>query len=256
MVPGQAEVTQIIIMLNLFDGVKKPADIGRNIGITVQGVQYHMKTLKQKGLVTADNTISQKGFEFLYSGLNNMRGFVAENIFKLDKVIVWEAISEDEFEKGQEVFLAMKEGYLSAYGNQVSQSRGVTVTKGRKGGIVGVTRVEGIIDVAVKNLTIVILPDVEDVAENDEILKKIGNRLGEINADMTAVIGEEAAYVARVLKISKLIEYSPLEASFEAASRGLSSVILVSNRRFRFLLESLRILENKNEGVNVRLMNI
>ncbi len=255
-IPGQAEMTQLMIMLNLFEGVKRPAEIARNMDLTLQGVQYHLRILKERSLVDHNNTISQNGFEYLYSGLNNIRGFVSENIFKLDRVITWEAISQDNISKGEAVYLKMKDGYLSAYASRVSESMGVSVTDGKKGGIIGVTRVEGIIDVDIKEITILILPDVEDIAGKTENLEKISSKLHEISADLHSVIGEEAAYVAKSLKLRSIIEYAPLEASFEAARRGMSSVVLVSNRRFRFLLEDLKLLENKNEEVKVRLLNI
>ena len=257
MVPGQAEITQLMIMLNIFDGVSRPSDISRNIDITLQGVQYHLKILKNRGLVNDDNSISQKGFEYLYSGLNNMRSFVSENIFKLDRVITWEAISRGTITKGDTVYLKMEDGYLSAYGEKVSESRGVSISDSKEGGIVGVTSVEGIIDLEVKGVTIVILPDVEQLyMEAESVLLRVKDQIQGDKADLFAVIGEEALYVSREVGIDNPIKYAPLEASFEAASRGMSATVIVSNRRFRLILEELKALENRNEEVSVRIITI
>lgn len=256
MVPGQAEMTQLMIMLNLFDGVNRPSDISKKMDITLQGVQYHLKILKNKGLVTDENTVSPQGFEYLYSGLNNMRGFVSENIFKLDRVITWEAISSDEISKGDVVYLKMEGGYLTAHKSTVSPSVGRALTDGVSGGIIGVTQVEGIIDVSVKGITIIILPDVEILAKNNEVMDRTAQKVKEVGADLLAVIGEVAKHVSDTIGEKSPLEYAPLEGCFEAARRGLSSVMLVSKRRFRFLLEDLKSLEKRNEEVSVTFVNI
>lgn len=256
MVPGQAEITQLMIMLNIFDGTSRPSDIARNIDITLQGVQYHLKILKSKGYVNDDNTLSQNGFEYLYSGLNNMRSFVSENIFRLDRVITWEAISRDDIRTGDPVYLKMENGYLSAFKDEVSKSKGISVNDSEKGGIVGVTRVEGIIGLEVRGITIIILPDVEFLNGMDEVAKKIRSTVNLVENDLIAVVGEEARVVSLSMGIENPIEYAPLEASFEAASRGLSTVMLVSNRRFRFMVDELKNLENKNEGISVKIFTV
>lgn len=256
MVPGQAEITQLMIMLNLFDGNSRPSDISRNIDITIQGVQYHLKILKSKGLVNEDNTVSQKGFEYLYSGLNNMRGFVSENIYKLDRVITWEAVSHDDIKKGDTVYLKMVSGYLSAFKEKVSETWGISMSDSEKNGILGVTRVEGIIDLDVKGVTIVVLPDVERIGNIGSIVDNIKEEISGSRPDIFAVIGEEALVISRKADISNPVEYAPLDASFEAARRGLSSLVLVSNRRFRLVLEDLKALENRNEEVSVKIISI
>lgn len=245
-----------MIMLNLFDGVNRPSEIAKNIDITLQGVQYHLKSLKSNELVTADNTISQKGFEYLYSGLNNIRSFVSENIYKLDRVITWEALCNVSIKTGEVVYLKMDRGYLTAFKEKVSESRGVSVSDGEKGGIIGVTRVEGIIDVRVKSVSILITPDVESINDFDTLVGKVSEQIHDISADIVSVIGESALYIARKLGLKEVVEYAPLEAGFEAARRGLSSLVIVSSRRFRFLLEDLKSLENRNEEVSVKIISI
>lgn len=256
MIPGQAEITRLMIMLNLFDGVNRPSEIAKNIDITLQGVQYHLKSLKSSELVTEENTISQKGFEYLYSGLNNIRSFVSENIYKLDRVITWEAISNDRINAGDTVYLKMDQGYLTAFKENVSESKGVSISDGEKGGIIGVTRVEGIIDVRVKSVNILITPDVENIRDFDDLIVKISERISEFSTDIVSVIGESALYIAKKLGIRNIVEYAPLEAGFEAARRGMSSLVMVSSRRFRFLLEDLKSLENRNEEVSVKILSI
>lgn len=256
MVPGQAEITQLMIMLNLFDGNSRPSDISRNMDITLQGVQYHLKILKSKGYVNEENTLSQKGFEYLYTGLSNMRSFVSENIYKLDGMITWEAISRGRISKGETVYLKMENGYLCAFRDKVSDTVGTSLSNCEEGGILGVTRVKGIIDLEVKEVTIIVLPDVEKLGDMNDLVTRIGKEISKKSPDIYAVIGEEALIVSRNMDISGIVEYAPLEGSFEAARRGLSSVVLVSNRRFRLILDDLKSLENRNEEVPVKIISI
>ena len=45
----QALITQLMVLLNIKNGKNRPSEISKELGITLQGVIYHMKILKEKG---------------------------------------------------------------------------------------------------------------------------------------------------------------------------------------------------------------
>ena len=47
----QALLSQLMILLNIKNGKTRPSEISKDIGITLQGVVYHIKILKEKGFI-------------------------------------------------------------------------------------------------------------------------------------------------------------------------------------------------------------
>ena len=242
-----------MILLHIFSGVNRPTEIAKELGITVPGVQYHLKILKEKSFVTEENTLTNEGFEFLYGGLNGIRTFVSDNITKLDKVITWEALCDEAVKKGDRVYLHMTGGYLHASGKTKSGSSGIAETDGIPPDVIGVSNVEGMIEVKVRDFSIIVLPDVETIRSKDSISQEIRKKHEEAVFDYVGILGEEAKLIAQKAELEVNFEFSPIEAAFEAASRGQSSMVLISRRRFHFILTLLKELENRNPGIKVNI---
>lgn len=253
MILGQAKTTQLMILLHLFDGKNRPTEIAKDLGITVPGVQYHIKILREKGFVSEENELTKEGFESLYSGLNGMRQFVSDNITKLDKVITWEALCDEGIDKGERVYLHMINGYLHASKSIKSGSSGIAETNCTPPDVIGVSNVEGLIDVKLRDFSIVVLPDVETLANKDEIARNLREKQEKYGFDHIGILGEESKLLAEKANLEIDFEFSPIEAAFEAATRGQSSMVIISRRRFHFTLPILKELENRNPGIKINI---
>jgi putative transcriptional regulator len=66
-------------------------------------------------------------------------------------------------------------------------------------------------------------------------------------------IGEEAYVICRKSGIIPDLEYASIHSAFEAGIRGVSSTVLVSNRRFHYLISDIKDLQNRYRDVNVRI---
>lgn len=249
MVLDQGELTQLMIMVELFDGVDKPASIAKSVGITIQGVNYHLKILRKKGLVTETNEISKEGFNFLESGLGSLREFVSENLAKIDNIVTWEAISDTPLEKGDEVFVYMSGGYLHA-GKQRGGTKGVAKNSAIKGEIV-VASISGIIGVIFGKIQICVLPSAEDISDRAKFISRVEEELD--SNSKIAVVGEEAYYAILATGRAPDIEFASLEGVFEAATRGLNSVLFISSRRFHYLLPQLKVLQNRYKEIGLKI---
>lgn len=249
MILGQARTTQLMILINLFEGKNKPAELAKELGITIPGVRYHIKILREKGFVSEDNALTKEGFESLYSGLNSVRQFVSDNMTKLDKVITWEALCDEPVRKGEKVYLHMKDGYLHASKKTESASTGRAETDCDPPDVIGVSDVEGMIDVRVRDFAIFVLPDVEIIDSKDDIAKLIREKFEMGRYDHLGILGEEAKLIADKAGIRADFQYAPIDAAFESATRGQSTMVLISRRRFHFMLPVLKELENRNPGI-------
>ena len=253
MIPDQGTMTQIMILLNIFDGERKPSAIARNIGITIQGVQYHMKIMLGKGFIDEAENITKEGFNFLETGLSNLRDFVSQSMSRLDDVVTWEAIALAPISEGQEVSLEMKNGYL--YANPAlggEGARGKSHNSAGAGDIVAVSSIQGIIGFSMGSVLVMVLPDVEHLNSKVDLAAMAQKGSGQGNT-LIGVVGEEAYVMCRKANISPDLQYASIHSAFEAAVRGVDSQIFVSNRRFHYLLSDIKDLQTRYREVNVRI---
>lgn len=249
MVLDQGELTQLMILVELFDGVDKPASIAKAVGITIQGVNYHLKILKKRGYVNDSNEISKEGFNLLESGLGSLRSFVSENMTKIDNIVTWEAIADTAINKGEDVPVYMSSGYLHA-GGKGSKTKGLARNNAARGEIVGVT-VKDIITVDFGSISICVMPSIEDIEDKESFTVRIKEEISP--EKQVAVIGEEAFYAVTKAGTTPNMEFASLDGVFEAATRGLDSVLFISSRRFHYLLTQLKELQNRYKEIGVKI---
>lgn len=250
MVLDQGSLTQLMILVKLFDHVDKPVGIANSIGITVQGVNYHLKLMKKRGLITDENELSKEGVNFLESGLNSLRDFVSDNLTKIDNIVTWEAIADTVISKGDVVGIYMKDGYLHA-GPSGSQPTGISKNSAAIGEVVGVSSISSIIGIELGSIEIFVLPPVEDIEDKISLLKKLQEAFN--GTHVTAVSGEQAYVMLMELGVKPEMEYASINGVFEAATRGLNASLLISSRRFHYMLSDLKELQNRFKEISVRI---
>lgn len=250
MVPDQGTLTQLMIILRLYEGEDKPSSIARDVGITLQGVQYNIKQLEKRGFVDGNSRVTKEGFNFIDAYLSELRDFVSKNLSKLDNVKTWEAIADSNFALDDPVSLYLKDGYLHASFDTLHPT-GRAAWTAKTGDVVGVKDVKDMIDVKVGNVSIVVLPS----PSSSENYGAMGEKLSGIIRDdaILAVSGEFAYAAAQRLGLKHRIEFASIEGSFEAASRGLNVFLIISGRRFHFSLNSIKEMESKYPEIGIQI---
>ncbi|WP_010916664.1 transcriptional regulator [Thermoplasma volcanium] len=251
MLPKPDQMNQVIVLLNVYHGRRKPSEISKNMDITLQGVIYHLKNLRKSRYIDEENRITKEGFQFLYDQLSEMREFINENITDLDSVMVWEAIAGSRIEKGDDIFLRMNSGYLYAY-HEGPGASGKAENDASEGDLVGVTQISGMIDVSIGVLDIVIIPDSLD----ETVISKLKGIIEDRKNSEIAAMGEGGFVAARKLGLNPSIEFGSLPASFEACVRGISVILLVSRRRFHYSLREIPELENRYNPVRAHIIDL
>ncbi|KPV46503.1 MULTISPECIES: transcriptional regulator [Acidiplasma] len=252
----QAMITQLMVLLNVKNGKYRPSEISKELGITLQGVVYHMKILRDKGYIGSDNKITKEGFDFLYNGLNTIEDFVHSSLINIDASLIWEAIPDRDIIPGQKVYLYMQDGYLHASPDFKTGSYGVSCTRSNAGKCAGITGVKGLIDVKKAKITIMLLKNIEKIENLCDYEKIILQKVSSVEYDLAGSVGELAYTVLRDGGIKNNLEYNAIGAGFEAAKRGYSTLILISDRLFHFTINDIRELQAKNPEIEINYIHV
>lgn len=258
MILEQSKMNQLMVLVNVFKGKNKPSEIGKEMGITLQGVIYHLKILKKEGFVSDTNELTKKGFDYLYGGLNEVRNFVRENITEMDSALTWEAIGDEDIGKGERVSLIMRGGYLHASKFIASPdgAAGTAQVESRANETVAVSSVTGLISVKLGTVKLVVIPNAEEPVDRNSIVDRIRELKKEDNIPMTGVIGEAARSYAIQAGLKIDFEFASLYSAFEAAARGESTLVIVSQRRFHFSLSDIGSLQVKNPEIGLKILHL
>jgi predicted transcriptional regulator len=250
MVPDQGTLTQLMIMLRILQGEERPAAISREVGITLQGVQYNIRQLEKRGLLDQNGHVTKDGFSFVETYLTNLRDFVASNLSRLDTVNTWEAIADDDFSKNEKAQLYMMDGYLHARKADGHYS-GIAAWDAPRDSIVGIGQVKEKIDVNIGDVLIFVVPVSPSFNESQPFREEVAKAISEKR--ILAVSGEHAYHLVRSSGHVPRIEFASLEGSFEAASRGLRVLLVISSRRFHFALSLIKEMETRYPEINLQI---
>ena len=252
----QALISQLMILLNIKNGKTRPSEISRELDITLQGVVYHIKILREKGFIDGKNNITKEGFDFLYNGLNYIEDFVHSSLISIDSSLVWEVISDQNLASGQKVSLYMYGGYLHAGPYSGTGAYGIAVKNSKKDECTGVTAVREIINIKKSKIIIVAFNNVEKTHDMKALSETVMNYIKGIEYDFIGITGEMARTLSDMLEIKTDFEYASVNSAFEAAKRGFTTLILLSDRFFHFSLNKIRELQAKNPTVELDLRHI
>jgi putative transcriptional regulator len=252
----QALISQLIILLNIKNGKTRPSEISKELDITLQGVVYHIKILREKGFINKNNKITKEGFDFLYNGLNYIEDFAHSSLISIDSSLVWEVISDDNIKAGQKVSLYMDSGYLHAGSYIGKGAYGNTVRDSIKNQCTGVTAVREIINIKKSKIIILALDNVEKVDSMERLSTAVKGSINSLDFDFVGIIGEMAKNITDMINIHPKFEYAAINSAFEAAKRGFTTAILVSDRFFHFSLNEIRELQSRNPDIELNLRHI
>ncbi|WP_337860096.1 transcriptional regulator [Ferroplasma sp.] len=252
----QALISQLMILLNIKNGKTRPSEISKELDITLQGVVYHIKILKDKKFIDENNKITKEGFDFLYNGLNYIEDFVHSSLISIDSSLVWEVISDADMKNGEQASLYMNNGYLHAGPYTGKGASGKIVRDSNKNQCTGITGVRGIINIKKTKIIIITIDNVEKIRSIEDISIKVKNSIANIDYDFLGTVGELAANVMENLAIKPKFEYSAINAAFEAAKRGFTTAIIISDRFFHFSLNEIRDLQSKYPDIELDLKHI
>lgn len=249
---SEINVNQLLVLAIISEGVTRISEISRRIGMTRQGALYHIKDLKNGGFVDDENRITKSGYDHLAKGLEGLSNRISSYSTSLHRSQPWETIAEESISKGDRVYLRMRRGYLYSTTNQASGCTGIASNNALESEPCSVTGIQGLIDFDLGKVTILVLPSADAGKKAHDLTERAKGILDELRPDLVGSVGEDGYMTAR--KLGRIdLEFSANAGAFEAAARGLSSVIFISEGRMRFELSKIEEIARKMPEVRFRI---
>lgn len=218
-------------------------ELAERLDMTVAGVSEYMKAMDAEGLVQhvgGEYRATRKGVEFLQDRFRVLRSFVESSSREMAIIEEAAALAAEDLREGERVGLFMENGTLAAR-RRPSPSTGVAATAARRGEVVAVRGLEGIVELRPGRISIVRLP-------RTKVPVEAGRRLlRRVRPDVVAAIDLRAkAYAAR-LAAKSVVEFAVVAGTIEAAQRGLGVLLLCPEERVAEVVAAIEGANGRSE---------
>lgn len=231
-------------------------EIADTVGITAQAVSEYVGDLREMGYINTPGRgcyeVTKEGVDWLISRTDDLREytqFVTEEL--IGQVESETALATDHIAAGQRVTLSMEDGTLRATPAPETHGAGATAiatTTAVPDQDIGVAEFEGIYEYEIGTVRVFVVPDIKNGGSH--AVESESNAPLPVGSELVAVAGTEALALSNGAGISPDIRFGTAHAVPEAAARGLSVLLLVTERELSSHTERLR--EN---GINYELVD-
>ncbi len=228
--------------------------VAAKLGITSQAVSEYVKELMGDGWLDSQGRsrykVTREGVDWILRMARELHSYTSFVSKVVSDISTSTAIAESDLSAGQSVSLHMKDGLLFASSLRSERgARGTTVSEARKGEDIGVSNVEGVIGLKVGEVTIGKVPNVQGGGSKDTDLARLKVELEK--ADLVGVIGVEALVALKNTGTRPDYRYGVREAAVEAASCGLSFLVLCAEDAVPGLAQRL-----EEQGLEYKMLNL
>jgi putative transcriptional regulator len=215
--------------------------IAARLGITPQAVSDYVRQLADEAFVTSTGRssykVSARGVDWMLRMLRELQSYVSVVQNAVTNITVCAAIADSDISRGQQVGLKMKDGLLVATSHVNESARGIAVSGARKGEDVGISNIEGLVELKKEKIVILQVPDIQKGGSKRADLKLLRSYLKQ--SQRVAVIGIEAFAALRRTGVEPQYLYGVTEAIIEAARCGLSLTTACSDDAVPDLIKKL-----------------
>ncbi len=241
---GLAELKRsgaVTALLFLYEcGTQEPTQlqpIADRLGLTVQAASHQFRLLAARGLAELKDgryrpTVA--GVAWLHGALGVLRDDVNGRLERLHVVRSLRAVAGADLTAGVPVRLELKDGLLVARPGGGGGSTGRSRTSARRGGLVEVDRLEGILPLTPAPVRVLVIPTADLAAPG--LPRAIGRGLGTGDAGVFAAQGLEALHLARRASARPWLRFGVAAACREASRVGVPSTVLVLDSELPHLL--------------------
>jgi putative transcriptional regulator len=207
-------------------------DVARELGITVQAVSEQFRELTAAGLVAsrsrASYSITPAGVDWLLRHARELESYSDRIAHIVRDISVTAALADADLAAGEKVTLEMRDGVLHARPwRPADPVSGVTAAAAKKGLDCGITKIEGVIPLHPSEVVVAVLPAIQDggSARTDTVrLRRLTK-----DAQLVATVGVESGVALDLAGVPSGCRWAATAAVIEAASAGLSCVLVCTN---------------------------
>ena len=203
-------------------------DIAKKLYVTPQAISDYTQQLVHEGLLISDGRskyrLTSEGVNWVIKILRELRDYDTFIKSAITNISVCAAVADVDLSKGQTVGLKMKDGLLFATANVDNGAKGIASTGARAGEDVGISSIEGIVQLKIGSVTILKVPGIQRGGSEMIDLEQLRNEVSD--SKLVGAIGIEAMVALRKLSISNVCVYGVTEAAIEAAKTGLCPIMV------------------------------
>lgn len=204
--------------------------IAEKIGVTPQAVSDYVAQLLKDGLIVSSGrsryTITKEGVDWVLSMTREIKEYCAFVEKAITSMSICTAIAEERLSQGQAVGLRMRDGLLWAGKPGGKEgARGVVIADAEAGEDVGVSNIEGIVDLELGRVTVARVPPIDKGGSTIVDLSRLKKMVSQ-GGGIIGAIGLEALSALRRIGVPPQYFYGVEEAVIEAAFSGLSSIVV------------------------------
>jgi putative transcriptional regulator len=211
--------------------------IADRLELTVQAASHVYRQLRRAGLVERRRGVYRPtvaGVAWLHGALGTLRDDLARRMAALRVMRSARALALAPVRAGEPVSLEMRDGWLAARPGTGGASTGRAVRDGRRGSLIEVSELEGIVPIPPGRIRVVAIPESE-VAEPGTPAK-LRAAVGEASRGHLAAVGLEAWQLLGQAGVSPTGRFGVGAGALEAAQLGVdSTVVLLETDLPRFL---------------------
>jgi len=229
--------------------------VAKRLNITPQAVSDYIKQLLKDGLLTSDGRsryrVSTEGVDWILKKLKETQEYLNSVEKAVRNIKFSTAVAGHSLSQGQTVGLVMREGLLFAVDDLSVGAKGVAVSDAASGDDVGVADIQGIIGLEISDVTIIEVPSIQKGGSRNVDTDQL--KSASKGRKPIASVGIEALTALRRIGIQPDYIYGATEAVIEAASSGLSPLIVCVDEEIPMLIKRLDEAGIKHKLIDLRL---
>ena len=203
-------------------------DIAGKLGLTPQAISEYIKRLVKEGMLLAEGRsryrLTTEGVNWIIKVLRELRGYDATIQQAITNISVSAAIAASDIKKGQSVGLEMKDGLLYTTPTPGKGARGIAIGVARAGEDIGISNIEGIVELKLGKVTILKVPSIQRGGSEQTDLTRLKREVS--RTALACAIGIEAITSVKRVYDGLVYLYGVTEAAIEATRSGLNPVIV------------------------------
>jgi putative transcriptional regulator len=211
--------------------------IAERLGLTVQAVSHSFRQLRRRGLVTVQEgryRPTVEGVAWLHETLRRLGDDLRERIERVHVIRSTRALALEDLSAGEAVSLELRHGLLSARSGGGGPSRGRVPKGGRKGALVEVSDLEGIVPLTPAPISVRTL-SATDLADS-QLPRRVRASLPSDPLALVAAEGLEAYHALSSAGARAVQRFAAGHACLEASRLGVPSYLLVLEGDLPYLL--------------------
>ncbi len=240
MKPGR--LTELLFLLELSthpSGRLRP--IAERLGVSVQTISLLHRRFRKEGKVVVVGgryRATPAGIAELHARIAAIRADLDARMAELQLVRECRAIAAAPIRENESVVLFMAGGDLHARPGTEGASRGVAARAARRGELVEVERLEGVLPLTPASVVCLVVPG-RQPSSSGRLVARLRQALRTADAELLAAEGIEAVHALRRATSRPFVRFGVAAAAREAVLLGVPAAIVVSDSHLRVLLQRL-----------------